>query len=152
RLEEEVRQLESKMSSRSASFLDQETPVTIERVQAAIPEDAALVEYFVYKAPSGDPPRLVAYTLRSSGKMGFVDLGPAAAAEEAAAKFRKSLAASSSKDTQALGRALDELVMRPVRALLDGAKRVLISPDGSLNVVPFDALVDEQNKYLLERL
>src|SRR5262249_29156863 len=29
--------------------------------------------------------------------------------------------------------------------------RVLISPDGALNLVPFDALVDERGQYLLER-
>src|SRR6185436_5116625 len=48
-------------------------------------------------------------------------------------------------------RALDELVMRPVRGLLDGATRVLLSPDGALNVVPFAALVDESGRFLIER-
>ena len=41
--------------------------------------------------------------------------------------------------------------MRPVRARLGGLRRLLISPDGLLNVVPFAALVDEENRYLAEQ-
>ena len=41
--------------------------------------------------------------------------------------------------------------MQPVRALFGSSQHLLISADGSLNVVPFAALVDEQNRYLVER-
>ena len=41
--------------------------------------------------------------------------------------------------------------MRPLRASLGGATRLLISPDGELNLVPFEALVDEHGRYLIER-
>jgi CHAT domain-containing protein len=41
--------------------------------------------------------------------------------------------------------------MRPVRKLLGATNRhLLLSPDGALNLIPFGALVDEGNKYLLE--
>jgi CHAT domain-containing protein len=41
--------------------------------------------------------------------------------------------------------------MRPVRALLGNTNRLLISPDGSLNLIPFAALIDERGRYLVER-
>jgi CHAT domain-containing protein len=41
--------------------------------------------------------------------------------------------------------------MRPVRVLLGPTRRLLISPDGALNLIPFAALVDERNQYLVER-
>ena len=50
-----------------------------------------------------------------------------------------------------LARAVDEKVMRPVRALLGQTRRVFISPDGALNLIPFAALVDERNRYLIQR-
>jgi CHAT domain-containing protein/Tfp pilus assembly protein PilF len=159
-LSEEVQQIEAKMSALSAAFWDQETPVTIERVQAALPEDAALVEYFIYRptkqllkagAPKVDPPHLVAYTLRPSGQVRFVDLGPAAAVDAAVTRLRKVLAATTEGSVKEPARALDELVMRPVRALLDGATRVLVSPDGALNVIPFAAFIDEEGRFLIER-
>jgi CHAT domain-containing protein len=50
---------------------------------------------------------------------------------------------------------MDKLLMQPVRALLSdmpgNASNLLISPDSSLNLIPFAALVDEHNKYLIER-
>jgi CHAT domain-containing protein len=41
-------------------------------------------------------------------------------------------------------------VMEPVRRLVGASKRLLVSPDGALNLVPFAALVDERGKYLVE--
>jgi CHAT domain-containing protein len=42
------------------------------------------------------------------------------------------------------------MVMQPVRQLLGETKTILLSPDGKLNLVPFEALVDEKNQYLVE--
>jgi CHAT domain-containing protein len=41
--------------------------------------------------------------------------------------------------------------MRPVRELTGDATQLLISPDGQLNLIPFEALVDEKQHYLVER-
>jgi CHAT domain-containing protein len=49
-----------------------------------------------------------------------------------------------------LARAVDEKVMQPVRALLGDATRLLISPDGALNLIPFETLVDEAGSYLIQ--
>jgi CHAT domain-containing protein len=46
--------------------------------------------------------------------------------------------------------ALDALVMAPVRELLGDTTTVFLSPDGSLNLIPFEALVDESGDYLVE--
>ena len=47
---------------------------------------------------------------------------------------------------------LDELVLRPLRPLLGAARHLLLAPDGALNLIPFGALVDETQHYLLERV
>jgi CHAT domain-containing protein len=41
--------------------------------------------------------------------------------------------------------------MQPIRRLLGSTRRILLSPDSVLNLVPFGALVDEDGHYLLER-
>ena len=41
--------------------------------------------------------------------------------------------------------------MEPVRRRLGPLRHALISPDGELNLVPFAALVDEEDRYLVER-
>src|SRR5262249_29734290 len=42
-------------------------------------------------------------------------------------------------------------VFQPLRPLFGGKSRILISPDGSLNLIPFAALVDERGRYVVER-
>jgi CHAT domain-containing protein len=55
------------------------------------------------------------------------------------------------RDTQQLARTLDQKIMQPLRPLLGDATHLLISPDGALSLIPFETLVDEQNRYLIER-
>ena len=49
-----------------------------------------------------------------------------------------------------LSRNLDEKLMSPIRNLIGDKKHLLISPDGNLNLIPFEALVDENDKFLIE--
>ncbi|MEH2451342.1 CHAT domain-containing protein [Nostoc sp.] len=47
-------------------------------------------------------------------------------------------------------RDLDKILMQPVRKLLGNTRKILLSPDSALNLIPFEALVDENNRYLVE--
>jgi hypothetical protein len=42
--------------------------------------------------------------------------------------------------------------MQPMRPHLKDTSQILVSPDGVLHLVPFGALVDERDQYLLETL
>jgi CHAT domain-containing protein len=55
------------------------------------------------------------------------------------------------RDVTALARSVDRLLMQPVRRLVGESSHLLVSPDGQLNLIPFAALIDEQNRYLIER-
>jgi CHAT domain-containing protein len=65
--------------------------------------------------------------------------------------LRKALHNPKSADFKRLARRVDKLVMQPVQPLLGKTRKAFISPDDALNLVPFAALVDEQNRYLVER-
>jgi CHAT domain-containing protein len=52
---------------------------------------------------------------------------------------------------QFLGRELDKRLMQPVRKLLGTRKHLLLATDGELNLIPFSALIDERQKFLVER-
>jgi CHAT domain-containing protein/tetratricopeptide (TPR) repeat protein len=49
-------------------------------------------------------------------------------------------------------RQLYDLLVRPVSPILTGAKRLVIIPDGPLWNLPFQALMDENGKYLAEKM
>jgi CHAT domain-containing protein/tetratricopeptide (TPR) repeat protein len=160
KLEAQEREIESAVSARSAEFRAQAQPVTIEGVQAAIPAGAALVEFVTYRpynlealkrSETFGARRYAAYVLRRTGRPSWAELGEAAAIEAAALRLRSSLANPESTDVKASARDLDRKVMEPMRRLLGPTTQVFLSPDGSLNLVPFGALVDERGRYLIER-
>jgi CHAT domain-containing protein len=152
--------IERDLSERSAAFRSQNRRVTLDAVQTAIPEDAALIEFAVFRpfdpaaeanAVAYGAPRYAAYVIRRNRAPVGVDLGSAVAIERAIAQFRSALRDPTRRDVKERARTLDERVLRPLRASLEGATRLLISPDGDLNLVPFEALVDEHGHYLIEQ-
>ena len=58
------------------------------------------------------------------------------------------------RDVKPLARTVDRLVMQPLRPLLGPPstkpRRIYLAPDGSLNLLPFAALVDGRGQYLVQ--
>ncbi|MBO0861229.1 MAG: CHAT domain-containing protein [Chloracidobacterium sp.] len=154
--EAEVEKLEAELSARSDRFFAQTQPITLAAVQAALPTNGALIEFAVYtphdpRTLESGPPRYIAYALAAQGQPKWADIGEAAVIDHAVDALRKALSNPGQINVKRLARAVDEKVMRPLRPLLGEARRLLVAPDGSLNLIPFAALVDEQNRYLIER-
>ncbi len=151
--------LEKEISSHSAAFRTQQTPVSVEAVQQAIPNDMTLVEFATYRLLDSKAKtrnerygsaRYVAYILNHDGDPQLADLGEASVIDKGISELRNSMKDSGSKDYKQKARALDKLVMQPVRKLLGEKKTLILSPDGAMNILPFAALIDENGKFLLE--
>ncbi|MCC5636449.1 CHAT domain-containing protein [Nostoc sp. CHAB 5844] len=157
-LEAEKEKLEAAISSKSAEFRQQTQPVELAAIQTKIPNDAALVEIVQYEPYNAKAktdtdkfgkPRYAAAVLRSTGEPKWLDLGEAAEIDKLAIDFRAALATGNT--FKKLARSLDEKLIAPIRPLLGDARHILISPDGQLTLIPFEALKDEQNKFLIQR-
>lgn len=159
-LETEREKLESEINRRSAGFYESSQAVTLAAVQSAIPADAALVEFAVYRpykwnAGLGDDsgygePRYIAYVLRNTGEIEWKDLGDAKTIDAKIVELRKALRDPNRKDAPQLARAAYEKLLQPLRPFFGDAKHLLVSPDGELNLIPFEALIDGKGKYLIE--
>ena len=168
--------IEEAIANKSAEFQITTQPVQLAAIQAQIPKDAALVEMVRYQpfnpkakhAEESGKLRYAAAVLRSSGEPRWVDLADAETIETSVMNLRKALAEKPSdaqtrysttttttnkpsQSFQQFARTLDRQVMAPIRPLLGDARHLLLSPDGQLTIVPFEALLDEQNKYLIQR-
>ncbi|MGH9410035.1 MAG: CHAT domain-containing protein, partial [Vicinamibacterales bacterium] len=152
--------LEAQISSRSAEFRADTQEPSLAAVRAALPEGSALVEYVVYqpfnpKAKNDKDehgaPRYAAYVVGRGGKTRGADLGPVQGIDDQVRRVRDALRDPSRSDVIALARALDARVFSPVRALMGGATQLLIAPDGELNLVPFQALVDDRGRFEIQR-
>ena len=157
-LQEQKEKLESEISNRSAEFRAQSVPVTLAAVKAATPSNAALIEFAIYRP--FDPKlegnqygnrRYVAYIVRQQGDVEWKELGEAQAIDAAIEKWRQALRDPGRSDVRDLARAVEQTVMQPVRALLGETTHLIISPEGDLNLIPFEALVDEEGHYLVQR-
>ncbi len=159
-LESERDNLEAEISRRSAGFYQPSRSITLAMLQDAIPSDAALIEFAIYRPVDlkaaddrnryGEP-RYVAYVIRRLGELKWVELGDAKDLDTRIDAFRQALRDPRRKDVRQLARSVDEKLMQPVRSLAGDAGHLLISPDGKLNLIPFEALIDERGRFLIER-
>ena len=164
-LEADRDSLEDKISVQSAGFYKQSKPVTLKDIQAVVPKGASLIEFAVYQPispktfefaaetqndfASVGKPRYVAYVILHGSVKG-IEIGYADEIDRMVAEFRAALRDPKSIDVRRVARRLDEKLMRPVRSLIGNSTRLILSPDGDLNLMPFEALVDEKNNYLVE--
>ncbi|GBE76429.1 hypothetical protein myaer87_36560 [Microcystis aeruginosa NIES-87] len=152
-----AKEIEGKIGVRSAEFRSLSQPITLEGIQKLIPADAALVEIVRYQPynPKNDSfgiPRYAVYILYPNGDIKAKDLGEAKPIDDKLIYFRDNLADAETPlpQLQKSARQLDETLMQPIRQLLGNTKTILLSPDAALNLIPFEALVDENNQYLVE--
>lgn len=129
----------------------------LERVAARLPENGALVEWVVYTRLDLEPerafarvglPHYAAYVLRADGRVDGVSVGPVARVDSAVDGLRAVLGRTGDP-TQAAIEA-QELVWAPIASLLEGVEHVVIASDGELGLLPWDALVAPDGRYLIE--
>ncbi len=154
-LQKQRETLENEVARRSAGFYEQSHPLALSEIQSAIPDEAALIEFAVYRPPNpfseqNSEPHYIAYIVRKNGALRWKELDDAKVIDEAVTNLRKALRDPKSRDVLTVARQADAKIMEPIRALTGNATQLLISPDGSLNLIPFEALVDEHGKYLVE--
>ncbi|MGB1014314.1 MAG: CHAT domain-containing protein, partial [Nannocystaceae bacterium] len=134
-----------------------EPVVELHALRAELPENGALIEFATYYPidPKLGPkqnqdPRYAAYILPKSGPVVAVPLGKASEIDGRIATVRKALATPRGKYKQP-ARGLHDAIVAKLEPHLGNAKHLVIAPSGNLNLVPFAALIDDDNNFVLER-
>ena len=132
----------------------------LQQIQLGLPESTALLEMVRYRP--FDPrietpdksrwgsPRYGVYLIRRTSATVYIDYGEAEPIEKLITEFRRALTRPRGTLARDLGRRLDTLLMQPVRPHLGAITHLMLAPEGLLNLIPFGALMDEDNRYLLE--
>jgi CHAT domain-containing protein/Tfp pilus assembly protein PilF len=158
-LENQKQELEEKISTKSATFREAVNSVTLASVQSKIPVDGALVEIVQYyplnnkakkQSEQWGQPRYAAAVLRKQGQAQWVDLGDGSDIDKQAKDLRNSFFRQGNTYKK-VGNLAYQKLMQPIIPLLGDAKHILISPDGELTQIPFEALRDDQGKFLVEK-
>jgi HEAT repeat protein/CHAT domain-containing protein len=149
--------IEQDLRGRSGAFWQLSDLPSLEEIQGAIPEDAALVEILVYQPTTWraqEAPRYIAYVLRREGEPRWADLGRAATIDSAAVRLLRALSRPRRRwggSRRATARNVYERVVEPIEPFLQGVRHLFISADGMLNLVPMGALSDKKGRFLIER-
>ncbi|MBE7385078.1 MAG: CHAT domain-containing protein [Leptolyngbya sp. SIO1E4] len=163
-------ELASTLARLSALFAAESTPAEIAPVQARLPDDSTLLEYVRYSPFDADAnqwkqPRYAAYLLFPNGRIEVIDLGDAAEIDAAVQSFVGLLQNRSAQfqrnapvptlreeDVEQITGNIKELVFDPIAPYLQDTDHLLISPDGQLNLLPFEALQTEASgEYLVQQ-
>jgi CHAT domain-containing protein/Tfp pilus assembly protein PilF len=156
-LAQEQERLQTELSH-SAALRQAITPITLESIREALPADAVLVEWFLYRPfdPKANEsacwgaPRYVAYVLVPTGEPVVIDLGAAQPIEDLVVELRTALSDPASTYFKEVADELSDKLIKPLRPHFAKSGRLLLSPDGALNLVPFAALGDEDGEYLVQ--
>jgi CHAT domain-containing protein len=148
------------------------SPADVDQVRRRLPDGSALVEFvrayrFDFhakgKKPFWQPEHYLAWVL-TAGKEPprLVDLGDADAIDREVAALRQEIDRSPGKlrkgglepdmeeEFRKRAGALYRRLFAPLGDALGKSTRVYLAPDGELNRMPFEALVDDRDRYLIE--
>ncbi|MFO0968649.1 MAG: tetratricopeptide repeat protein [Gemmataceae bacterium] len=150
--------------------------VSTEKVRKILAPKSCLVEFVrcpsrVVKSGDWTAPHYFAFTLRpGAAQPELVDLGPASTIDKSLTNLRNHFAdfqeklkdcesaeevhdleKTQEKGIRKIGQAVHAIIFAPLQKALGDAELVYVAPDGELNRLPFEVLVDESGKYLVER-
>jgi tetratricopeptide (TPR) repeat protein/CHAT domain-containing protein len=161
-LQAEIEQLESALSAKSALVADElnKRRVTAKQLANRLPRDTVLVEFVLIddydwgKGQWSGTKRYLAFVLKPGPRLQLLDLGKAAALDS---RLEKSLAmltrpGSTRGKTQlhAAGQLYQQL-WSSLSLPVGTPARIIISPDGLLNLVPFGTMRGQDGRYLVEQ-
>lgn len=153
-LQDRINRLQGDLGRASTRFRKTVRPIGADELVAGMPADGALVDFVQYAVDGKN--RLVAATLRKDkGKavFGMVSYGEVAPIDAAILKYRKDIQDEELDLDEVLdsGSTTYELIWKPLETALAGRPSAYVVPDGTLNILPFAALVHD-DKYLIEQV
>lgn len=158
-LRSRIDRLEDELNRRSKEYSELTTSLTPKDIQDILPTKTALVEFVRYqpfrageeKVNRFSSAHYAVFILHKNGDINGINLGPANEIDQIIKQFSQSLASPDTPRFQVKeeARKLDAQIMAPVRKALGNIKTIFLSPDSALNLIPFEALVDESGKFLV---
>lgn len=157
-LESRVGELQGEIGRASLRYREAIAELSVDDLLTHLPEDAALVDFLVYQRPDGEQALLAAVLERTAGgaepELSLVHYEAMAPITELVQSFRAIIqdVDALDEDVKDVGMDMFDLLWAPLAEELSVKGKVYVVPDGVLNVLPFDAIVDPDGRYLLETM
>ncbi len=154
-LEQNVNELQGELGRASARYRSSIAHINADALEAAMDDETVLVDFMVFN--EGDQTRLMAgIANKADGETSYnLVVYPDMSAIEKAIQHYRALIQDEGADEDELleaGQAAYRQVWAPVAELIGDREQVYLVPDGMLNILPFNALVDEDQQYLIRQV
>ncbi|MEX2490094.1 MAG: tetratricopeptide repeat protein [Pseudomonadales bacterium] len=152
-LEREVNELQGELGRASARYRSSIAGVSIDDVEAALPDDSALVDFLTYEE-AGVEKMLAGVVINDGGNIRYelVIYPDRKAIQDSVVDYRTWIQddLADEEDVLEFGQIAYDQVWAPVADAIGEMEYVHVVPDGILNILPFPALVDQDAQYLIE--
>jgi CHAT domain-containing protein/Tfp pilus assembly protein PilF len=152
-LERKVNELQGEMGRASIRFRTSIARMNSSTLERALADNTALVDFLFYEE-NGEERMLAGVAVKEDGKVRYdlVRYADRKQVQDAVVEYRTYIQddLADEADIREAGRAADRLIWEPVEAVLGDIEVVYVVPDGILNILPFNALVDNDEKYLIQ--
>jgi tetratricopeptide (TPR) repeat protein len=166
KLEKQKEELETILSKFSKAFLTEQKKIDVNytNLTKAIPSNTVLVEFarikrYRFDSKNGNqnwlPAHYLAFIIYSDkwNQTTSFDLGLADEIDNEISALRKVFAGVNTdmtKDTISILNKLHSLIFQPLKSKIGDIKKIFISPDGDLSLLPFEILQGKNGKFLIE--
>nr|CRH07729.1 Conserved mambrane protein of unknown function. TPR repeat-containing protein. Highly conserved in MTB of MC-1, AMB-1 and MSR-1 [Candidatus Magnetococcus massalia] len=153
-VEEAISELEGELGRASLKFRQTKQSITTEKLTEQLPEGAALVDFITYRNQGKS--KLLAGIMTKDGGEATFSLATYPDDMETIQKQVIELRTSiqdedmDEDDLLDLSIATYEMIWGPLTEILEEREQVFIVPDGILNILPFNAMQNEDETYMLE--
>lgn len=171
----DLKNSQEKELSQRCAILDEEIEAlnaSLPDIIESLPEEGLLIEYLHYHSEKYEamcnniedtnPGRYLAFMIEPSGDVNLIDLGETALIDSLIFLAREMLYdKSTSLDTlplkisvarlDSITARLYDLILAPMAGILEEYNEVFISPDGQLNLLPFEIMYCDDGQYAIEK-
>ena len=154
-LEDEISLLEGELGQASVKFRESVVQVTVDSLKESLPDSSALIEYLAYKDKEGEKKFLVGVLRKESEdeySYSTATLEDRVAIQEKTVEFREIIQDEDADDEEVreVGMSAYEMVWTPITEALADLEAIYAVPDGMLNILPWNAIVDGDEQWLIQ--
>lgn len=167
KVETQIEQLEQQLSKASTSFslYKKSSGIMMADVSSVLPVNAAYIDFAKIRHSDIKTEKIGEYEYlafilskdRKTVRLDLVNVGPAAKIDSLILAYQTEIKTSLEKGQpprevrlRELARLLYVAIVKPLEVYLEGKRELIISPDGNLNLIPFDVFVSPSGDYLIQ--
>ncbi|MCH7741752.1 MAG: CHAT domain-containing protein [Proteobacteria bacterium] len=152
-LEQKVNELQGELGRASVRYRSSIAQVSVDRLASVIPEAHALVDFLTYEE-GGESKILAGIAINEGGVVRYelVQYPDRGEVDDAIIEYRTIIQDDQADEDEILevGQIAYERVWQPIQDVIGDTKYVYLIPDGTLNILPFNALVTPDEEYLIQ--